>query len=271
MKKLCAWLTVSASGYYAWRTRQESARAGDDRELLEEITRIYWLSQGRYGSPRVFQALKSKGYLIGRKRVERLMREAGLVARCFKVVRRTPNLKNFQHAGCNVLLDMAKPTGCNQVWVGDVTYLKLNGRWQYLSTVMDLYSRRIIGWSLSEHRRTELTITSLTHALKRRGYPNNLIFHSDRGIEYLGYEFREVLREYAIKQSFNRPGHCGDNAFMESFFHTLKGELIRQSIYKNVKMLRRALSGYINGFYNGVRMHSSIGYVSPIQYEQRHA
>ncbi len=246
-------------------------RAKEDKTLLKEISRIYWASQGRYGSPRVFQVLKSRGYLIGRKRVERLMREAGLVARCVKVVRRTPKLKQFQQAGSNLLLDMTKPTGCNQVWVGDVTYLKLNGRWQYLSTVMDVYSRRIIGWSLSDHRRTELTLASLSHALRRRGTPDNLIFHSDRGIEYLSYDFKDVLAKYGIKQSFNRAGHCGDNAFMESFFHTLKGELIRKSKYNNVKALRRALSGYINGFYNRVRLHSSIGYLSPIQYEQRYA
>ena len=262
---------MSTSGYYAWRTREESSRAQEDKVLLKEITQIYWASQGRYGSPRVYQALRNEGYLISRKRVERLMREGGLVARCVKVVRRTPRVKQFQQAGANILLAMAKPTGCNQVWVGDVTYLKLSGRWQYLSTVMDVYSRRIIGWSLADHRRTDLTIRSLSHALKRRGYPTNLVFHSDRGIEYLGYEFRDLLKKYQIQQSFNRPGHCGDNAFMESFFHTLKGELIRQSRYKSVKSLRHALSGYINGFYNSMRMHSSIGYVSPIEYEQRYA
>jgi transposase InsO family protein len=246
-------------------------RAKEDKALLQEISQIYWSSQGRYGSPRVYQALKRKGFLISRKRVERLMREAGLVARCVKVVRHAPKLKQFQQAGSNLLLEMNEPTGCNQVWVGDVTYLKLNGRWQYLSTVMDVYSRRIIGWSLSDHRRTELTLASLNHALRRRGRPEKLVFHSDRGIEYLSYEFKDELARNGIKQSFNRAGYCGDNAFMESFFHTLKGELIRKSKYRNVKALRRALSGYINGFYNCVRIHSSIGYLSPIQYEKRYA
>ena len=230
--------------------------------VMKEITRIYWGSKGRYGSPRVFQALKIRGFRVGRKRVERLMKEGGLRARCVKVVRYTPKLKKFQKAGQNLLLALNKPTGCDQVWVGDVTYLKLNGRWQYLSTVMDLYSRRIIGWSLAEHRRAELTITSLKHALKRRGFPRGLMFHSDRGIEYLAHEFKSVTTKYGIKQSFNRPGYCSDNAFMESFFHTLKGELIRESRYRNVHELRNALSGYINGFYNSVRMHSSIGYLS---------
>jgi len=243
-------------------------RYHEDQGLLKEITRIYWQSKGRYGSPRVFESLKQKGIFVGRKRVERLMREAGLKARCVQVVRHTPKLKRFQQAGSNLLLELDKPTACNQIWVGDVTYLKLQGKWQYLSTVMDLYSRRIIGWSLSGHRRTELTINSLKRALARRHYPEQLVFHSDRGIEYLGYEFREFLKQNEIKQSFNRAGHCTDNAFMESFYHTLKGELIRKIHFRNGKELRNALSGYINGFYNNIRLHSSIGYVSPIEYER---
>lgn len=268
IKKLCVWLGVSTSGYYAWRYRKASKRHLEDQVLLKEITKICWASKGRYGSPRIFQALKNKSFCVGKKRVERLMREAGLKARCVKVARRTPKLKQFQQAGANLLLEMSKPSACNQVWVGDVTYLKLNGRWQYLSTVMDLYSRRIIGWSLSHHRRAELTMTSLTHALRRRGFPKGLVFHSDRGIEYLAYDFRAVLKQHGIRQSFNRAGHCTDNAFMESFFHTLKGELIRGSKYNSVSELRNALAGYINGFYNRVRMHSSISYLSPIQLEQ---
>lgn len=208
---------------------------------------------------------------MGKKRVERLMRNAGLKARCVRVTRRTPALKRFQQAGENVLMTLGKPTGCNQIWVGDVTYLKLNGHWQYLSTVMDVYSRRILAWSLSQHRRTELTVTTLKQALKRRGYPSGMVFHSDRGIEYLGYEFQAMLKQHNIKQSFNRAGHCTDNAIMESFYHTLKGELIRNSSYENAAALRKALFGYINGFYNSTRMHSSIYYLSPIEYERRAA
>ena len=268
---MCTWLEVSPSGYYSWRTRQASKRAREDQLLLEKITRIYWRSRGRYGSPRVFQALKDEGLSVGRKRVERLMREGGLKARCVRVTRRTPALKQFREAGENVLQQMAKPSRCNQAWVGDVTYLKLNGRWQYLSTVMDVYSRRILAWSLSPHRRTELTVATLKQALKRRDYPEGLVFHSDRGIEYLGYEFRAALKQHGIRQSFNRAGHCTDNAMMESFFHTLKGELIRDARYENVAALRKALSGYINGFYNRTRMHSSINYLSPVEYERRAA
>lgn len=217
----------------------------------------------------MYKALKNQGFNLGKKRVERLMRHAGLVARCVKVCRRMPKLKNFKKAGTNLLLNMSKPTDINQVWVGDITYLKVNGKWQYLATVMDLYSRRILSWSLSKDRRTSLTIKVLRSALKKRKVDGNLIFHSDRGIEYLGYAFREELKVNLIRQSFNRAGHCTDNAFMESFYHSLKGELIRRSVYKTTKALKQALSAYINGFYNRVRLHSGIDYLSPIEYEQR--
>ena len=163
---------------------------------------------------------------------------------------------------------MSEPTAINQVWVGDVTYLKVNGRWQYLATVMDLYSRRIVGWSLSNSRTTALTITALTYGLKKRNYPKGVLFHTDRGIEYTGGEFQKLLKQHDFKHSLNRPGHCTDNAFMESFFHSLKAELIRGTIYRSATELRRSLATYINKFYNTVRLHSGLDYASPIEYEQ---
>lgn len=268
---LCRWLNISPSGYYAWCKREASKRAAEDRVLLERITQVYWASEGRYGSPRVFDALKKQGFLVGKKRVERLMREAGLVARCVKVVRRAPELKRFQQSGANLLLEMSKPSAPDQVWVGDVTYIKVKGQWQYLATVMDLHSRRILGWSLSSNRRTELTLAAFTHALRKRNYPKGLVFHSDRGIEYLSYEFRNALRRSGFRQSFNRPGHCTDNAYMESFFHSLKCELIRGNRFESADDLRSELSKYINNFYNCTRTHSSLGYISPMEYEQRAA
>lgn len=240
-----------------------------DKELLMKITEIYQKSQGRYGSPRVFKALKRQGLDVGKKRVARLMRAAGLVGRCARVCPRKPILKRFQRSGDNLLLELSKPTGVDQVWVGDITYLKVNGGWQYLATIMDMYSRRILSWSLSKDRKVSLTVAVLRNAVKRRQISDRLIFHSDRGIEYLGYEFRDELKKHGIKQSFNRAGHCTDNAFMESFYHSLKGELIRKARYKSVEELRNALKGYINGFYNRVRLHSGLGYLSPLEYEQK--
>ena len=269
--KLCDWLGVSKSGYYDWLKREESKRSIDDKRLLKRITKIYWESEGRYGSPRVYKALKKQGFSVGEKRVARLMQAAGLVGRCYTVVRHSPGNKKFVVAGENLLLQMSAPTEPNQIWVGDVTYLKLNGHWRYLATVMDLYSRRIIGWSLSNNRKASLTMEAMKHAVKKRQPPKGLIFHSDRGIEYKAHEYGNLLDKYGIVQSFNRAYHCQDNAFMESFFHSLKGELIRGRTFKAEKELRSALSKYINGFYNSRRLHSALDYMSPMEYEQRAA
>lgn len=266
---MCNWLDVSPSGFYAWEKREASKRHREDQQLLKQITRIYLKSDGRYGSPRVFEALLKQGIRVGRKRVERLMREAGLKGRVVRVTRRQPGLKRFQARGENLLRKLDKPTAINQVWVADVTYLKVNGRWQYLATVMDLYSRRIIGWSLSSSRTTELTRAAMQYALKKRSYPRGILLHTDRGIEYTGKEFQKLLNEWGFKHSLNRPGHCTDNAFMESFFHSLKAELIRGTIYQSAKELRRALVTYINKFYNSVRLHSGLDYLAPIKFEQR--
>jgi len=268
---LCDWLDVSPSGFYAWNNREASKRFQEDQQLLKHITRIYWKSDGRYGSPRVFKALQKQGIRVGRKRVERLMREAGLKGRVVRVTRRQPGLKRFQARGENLLRKLDKPTAINQVWVADVTYLKVNGQWQYLATVMDLYSRRIIGWSLSSTRTTTLTRAAMQYALKKRNHPKGVLLHTDRGIEYTGKEFQKLLDEHEFKHSLNRPGHCTDNAFMESFFHSLKAELIRGTVYHRVMQLRQALVKYINKFYNSVRLHSGLDYLAPIEFEQREA
>jgi len=268
---LCGWLDVTRSGFYAWEKREASRRYHEDKILLKRITQIYWKSGGRYGSPRIFKKLIKQGVSVGRKRVERLMSEAGLKGRVARVTRRQPGLKRFQARGENLLRKMGKPTAINQVWVADVTYIKVNGQWQYLATVMDLYSRRILGWSLSSTRTTELTRAAMTYALKKRNYPKGVLFHTDRGVEYTGGEFQKILKENGFRHSLNRPGHCTDNAFMESFFHSLKAELIRGTIYRKATELRRALSTYINHFYNTVRLHSGLAYESPIEYEQRAA
>jgi transposase InsO family protein len=192
---LCDWLGVTRSGFYAWEKREASQRYHEDQKLLKRITQLYWKSGGRYGSPRIFKKMVKEGVHVGRKRVERLMKEAGLKGRVVRVTRRQPGLRRFQAKGENLLGKMSKPTAINQVWVADVTYLKVDGRWQYLATVMDLYSRRILGWSLSSTRTTELTRAAMTYALKKRNYPQGILFHTDRGIEYTGGEFQKLLKE----------------------------------------------------------------------------
>jgi transposase InsO family protein len=235
---------------------------------VKEISEIHKRSRGTYGSPRVFKTLKDRGYSIGKKRVERLMRNNGLVGRVVLVTRRQPGLKQFKAAGENLLRFEPRPTKLNQAWVADITYLKLGRKWRYLATVMDVYSRRIIGWSLSSERTTDLTLNALSHALKGRKLENGMIFHTDRGIEYTAYRFRDELKKHGIRHSVNRPGICTDNAYMESFFHTLKAELIRGRRFMQESELRFALNSYINQFYNHRRMHSGIGYIPPAVFER---
>lgn len=265
---MCRWLEVSRSGYYDWRGRGESDRARSDRELAGQVVRIHHDSRGIYGSPRVHKVLKNQGTRVGKKRVARLMQALGLQGRVMSVTRRQPGLKRFQQRGKNLRLGLPAPTGVDQVWVSDVTYLKVKANWMYLATVMDVYSRRILGWSLARHRTSELTESALNHALKQRTPPARLIFHTDRGIEYMSHQFQVRLRRHGIRSSVNRAGCCTDNAHMESFFHTLKTELIRGRIFQTEPDLRYALSSYINGFYNTKRLHSGLGYSSPISYER---
>ena len=265
---MCDFLGVSRSGYYDWRNRKRSERARTDAELKSIIEKIHDDAEEAYGSPRVFQALKKQGFAIGRKRVERLMKELGLVGRVMKVTRRAPGSKRFLASGENLRLDLAPPTRINQVWVADITYLKVKNRWMYLSVIMDLYSRRIIAWRLHKRRTAEVTKRTLEYALKKRKPPPGLIFHSDRGVEYRGDVFQKALNSRGIVHSLNRAGHCTDNAHMESFFHSMKAELIRGIRYVSEAQLRYDLVKYINKFYNKSRLHSGIGYHSPIEYEQ---
>lgn len=264
---LCSWFNVSRSGFYDWLKRGESRRAVEDRHLARRIKALHQESRGIYGSPRVYLALRRNGIRVGKKRVERLMRSLGLQGRVVKVTR-TPGLKYFKAEGENLRLLAPEVTGLNQQWVADVTYIKVKGRWFYLATVMDLYSRRILGWSLDTKRTTALTLSALRYALKGRRPEKDMIFHTDRGIEFAAFRFRDKLKKHGIKASVNRPGHCTDNAHMESFFHSLKVELIRGRKFNGGKELRSSLNSYINQFYNHKRLHSGIGYYSPAEYEK---
>ena len=177
-------------------------------------------------------------------------------------------MKQFKAEGENLRLHAPQVTGLNQQWVADLTYLKVKSRWYYLAVVMDVYSRRILGWSLSKKRTTDLTLSALRYALKGRRPKKDMIFHTDRGIEFAAFRFRDVLRDHGIKASLNRPGVCTDNAHMESFFHSMKAELIRGRTFHNEQELRYCLNSYINQFYNHKRLHSGIGYCPPAEFEQ---
>jgi len=258
---------VSRSGFYSWLSRSTSARAQQDIDLAKQVKQTHIDSQGIYGSPRVHESMQQEGIRVSKKRVARLMREMGLKGRVMTVTKRQPSLKEFKAAGKNIRLDAPEVTGPNQQWVSDVTYIRVKKRWRYLAVVMDLYSRRILGWSLGRRRTVGLTLQALTRALKGRTPCKNMIFHTDRGIEYRGFKFQERLELLGIRASVNRPRCCTDNAHMESFFHSLKGEVIRGNVFSNDQELRGKLRWYINHFYNRVRLHSGIDYWTPEAYD----
>ena len=235
---------------------------------MSQIVNIHQRSRGVYGSPRVFKALRQQGIRVSKKRVARLMQAQGIRGRVVEVTRRQPGLKRFQASGENLRLNQPEVTGVDQVWVADVTYLKVGQQWLYLAAIMDLYSRRILGWSLGQNRTTDLTLQAFSYAMRRRCNRGPEIFHTDRGVEYAAHRYQGELKRNGIKPSLNRPRYCTDNAHMESFFHSLKCELIRGRTFKTACRLRRALNSYINRFYNHQRLHSGIGYLPPAAYER---
>ena len=196
------------------------------------------------------------------------MRQQGLQGRVVKVTRRQPGLKRFKISGENLRLNQPEATRINEVWVADITYLKVNYRWIYLATIMDIYSRRTLGWSLSRTRTAELTLAALRYAMRQRNGQTPEIFHTDRGIEYTAYRYQDALKKHGMLSSYNRPGYCTDNAHMESFYHSLKAEVIRGRCYESESKLRLALNQYINHFYNHKRLHSALGYQPPAVYEK---
>lgn len=199
------------------------------------------------------------------------MRENGIRGRVVTVTQRRPKLKRFQQAGENLRLEKSPPTEVNQQWVADLTYVKVGEHYQFLITIMDVYSRRLLGWSLCQKRTADEVLKVLRRTISRRRPAPGLIFHTDRGIEFMAYVIRDELNQHGLRPSYNRLGHCTDNGHMESFYHTLKGELIRGRKFADTGALRSALVSYIYGFYNRTRMHSGIDYMAPIHYEKQAA
>ena len=262
---MCALYGVTRAGFYAWQRRGLSSRRHQDRRLAMRIQALFDRTRGTYGSPRIQRALAAARVRVSRRRVARLMREAGLRARAVKLYRRVPGLHGFFTSIPNRQLDRVA-SAPDQVWVGDITYVKIAGVWQYLAVVMDRYSRRVIGWSRGPTRDARLTLAALNRAVRNRRPRPGLIFHSDRGIEYAAYAFRDRLAALGIVQSMNRPREITDNAHMESFFHSLKSDTIEGFIFTCAEELDQLLRSYMP-YYNGVRLHSGIGYRSPIDYE----
>ncbi|MDX1505570.1 MAG: IS3 family transposase [Spongiibacter sp.] len=271
VRYLCSRLGVSPAGFYKWAGRTESERDVENRALSQQIKQIFAEHNGNYGSPRVYTELRSSGISVNKKRVERIMRDIGLIGKAGRIYRRKALLGNPCIRVPNYRLDLDAPTAPDQQWAGDVTYLKVNGQRLYLAVIIDLYSRRIVGWSLDRYRTVELTIKALENALAHRDVGPGLVFHSDRGSEYGAYSYQKLLKSVGITPSMNRPRYMTDNAHVESFFRTMKTESFKCLEFGSMNELRVTLSWYIDIYYNTRRRHSGLGYSIPSEYEQGEA
>jgi transposase InsO family protein len=267
--KACELLGVSRSAFYIWAQHVPSQHQLDDAELGERIEEIHTESRLTYGAPRIHQVLKREGIHVGRKRVARIMVQKGLVGRCRKRWRKTTIADEEAQKAAELLKRKFGPGATEQdrIYVGDITYIRTWEGWLYLATVIDLSSRRIVGWAMADHMRTELVGDALKMAIDARKPPAGLIFHSDRGSQYTSKDFAELCRMNNITQSMSRKGECWDNAVAEAFFGTLKNELVDVYSWPTRRRAKGAIFSYIEGFYNTKRLHSSLDYMNPADYE----
>lgn len=265
---MCRLLEVSRSGFYASRGRRESTRAGEDRRLLVNIRASHTASRGTYGSPRVHRDLVDDGMAVGRHRVARLMRHEGLRSKRRRRYRVTTNSEHRHPVAANVLKRDFTADAQNCKWAADITYVWTRCGWLYLAVVLDLYSRRVVGWAMSNRITRELALNALRMALTHRPRPDLLVHHSDRGSQYASADYRRLLNANGIECSMSRRGNCWDNAVVESFFATLKTELIHHADYHSPAQARAAIFEFIEVFYNRQRRHSTLGYQTPAGFER---
>jgi putative transposase len=266
--KMAGLLAVSRAGYYAWRKRAKSARAWSDEELVERIKKIQKRVKYRYGSPRITHALAREGHRVGHNRVARLIREHDLGRRPRKGYRSTTKSEHKRPVAENVVNRQFAVSGPNRVWSSDITYIATAEGWLYLCVVIDLYSRRVIGWAMRRTMEANLVVTALIMAIVRRGEPQGVVFHSDRGAQYASEELRGVLQRYGLRQSMSRKGDCWDNAPSEAFFATLKTELCGDRAFETRNEAQAEIFEYLEVFYNRQRLHSTLGYLTPVEFEE---
>jgi putative transposase len=266
VRMLCRLVGVAASGFYAWLRRRPSRRHAADRRVGERIGAIFEASRRTYGSPRVHAELRAEGVRVGRKRVARLMRRDGLaVARRRRRVPRTTDSRHDHPVAPNLLDRNFAAERPDTVWLADLSYIPTGEGWLYLAAIKDLATREIVGWSMADHLRAELACDALRMALQRRQPPPGLIQHSDRGVQYACKDYRAILARHGVRQSMSRKGDCWDNAPMESFFGSLKTELVHRTDFPTREAARRAIFEYLEAFYNRRRRHSGLGFLTPAQ------
>jgi transposase InsO family protein len=267
---LCAAFEVSRSGYHRWRTATPSARARKDAQLAQTLREIHRQSRGTYGRPRLTSALRQRGQRHSAKRIARLMRSHGL--RGVQRGRFRPQTTDSRHDNAiapNRLREQAPPSAPDQIWVTDITYIPTGEGWLYVAGVLDRCSRRILGLAMSARLDTSLPEAALRQAMTRRGRPRGVLHHSDRGIQYTSAQYRQILRQYRCEVSMSRRANCYDNAHMESFWGTLKAELLAGRTFATRAQARLATFEYVEVFYNRSRLHSALGFLSPVDFENK--
>lgn len=263
----CAIMGVSRSGFYDWRNREVSVREVSNIQLDEHIMRIYREHEGRYGYRRVCDELRDLGVSASLERVRRRMKRIGLRGIQSIKFKYTTNSRHNLPIAPNLLEQNFKVTAPNTAWVGDITYIRVKQQWLYLAVILDLHSRKVIGWAFGVRINAKLVCDALKSALRSRGYPTGVIIHTDRGSQYCSKDYQKLIKEYQLKCSMSGKGNCYDNAACESFFHTLKVEFVYQHSFGSIEHAQSMIFWFIEVYYNRKRKHSTIGYKSPVNFE----
>ena len=271
VQRMCEVLEVSASGYYDWADRPESARVRENRRLVTRIRDFHQASKAVYGSPRIHEDLLESGERVGVNRVARLMRQAGIQSKVARKFAITTDSKHNLPAAPDRLKRQFQTDLPDQAWVSDTTFIPTRQGWLFLAVILDLYSRQIIGWAMGNQNNSQLVSDALTMAIWRRGQAKDVIVHSDRGATYASSNYQKLLDRHQLICSMSRKGECLDNAVAESFFSSLKTELVDHEDYRTREEAKQSLFEYIEIFYNRRRRHSYLGYISPVEFERRYA
>ena len=266
---MCQILRVSKSGFYRWQSKVKTKRAQENKDLLIKIREIYLRSNRIYGSPRVLAVLRCENlsFSVNHKRVERLMKINGIVAKTKRKFKASKNAKHNYPVAPNLIKQDFSAPAPNKLYLSDISYIKTKEGWLYLAAVLDAYTRKIVGWSMSKRQSKELVENALLHAVKRQKVDGEIILHSDQGKQYASYSYRDLCKEYGFIQSMSGRGNCYDNAMMESFFHTLKTEEVYWQNYETRAEAKKSIFEYIEINYNRIRLHSGIGYKTPVEFE----